>query len=70
MLQYVTLCTVTLRKVTILARWSAAQRIVDWFCEGSVETLLAGMVDSAVLDRKELQRLADRIAASKKGKKS
>jgi BlaI family transcriptional regulator, penicillinase repressor len=48
----------------------AVQRIVDWFCEGSVETLLAGMVDSAVLDRKELQRLADRIAASKKGKKS
>jgi BlaI family penicillinase repressor len=47
----------------------AVQRIVDWFCEGSVETLLAGMVDSAVLDRKELQRLAERIAASKKGKK-
>jgi BlaI family penicillinase repressor len=48
----------------------AVKRIVDWFCEGSVETLLAGMVDSAVLDRKELQRLAERIAASKKGKKS
>jgi BlaI family penicillinase repressor len=48
----------------------AAQRIVDWFCDGSVETLLAGMVDSAVLDRKELQRLAQRIAAAKKGKKS
>lgn len=48
----------------------AVQRIVDWLCEGSVETLLAGMVDSAVLDRKELQRLAERIAASKKGKKS
>ena len=47
----------------------AVQRIVDWFCEGSVETLLAGMVDSAVLDRKELQRLAQRISASKKGKK-
>lgn len=45
----------------------AAQRIIDWFCEGSVETLLAGMVDSAVLDRKELQRLAERIAAAKKG---
>jgi hypothetical protein len=28
------------------------------------------MVDSEVLDRKELQRLAERIAASKKGKKS
>jgi BlaI family transcriptional regulator, penicillinase repressor len=48
----------------------AVQRIVDWFCNGSVETLLAGMVDSAVLDREELQRLADRIAASKKGGKS
>ena len=47
----------------------AVQRIVDWFCEGSVETLLAGMVDSAVLDRQELQRLAERIAASKQGKK-
>ena len=48
----------------------AVQRIVDWFCEGSVETLLAGMVDSAVLDRQELQRLAERIAASKRGKKT
>jgi len=47
----------------------AVKRIVDWFCEGSVETLLAGMVDSAVLDGRELQRLAERIAASKKGKK-
>ena len=46
----------------------AAKRIVEWFCGGSVETLLAGLVDSAVLDRKELQRLAERIAAAKKGK--
>jgi BlaI family transcriptional regulator, penicillinase repressor len=41
----------------------AAQRIVDWLCEGSVETLLVGMVDSKVLDGDELQRLAKRIAA-------
>jgi predicted transcriptional regulator len=46
----------------------AVQRIVDWFCAGSVETLLAGMVDSAVLDRHELKRLAERIAAAKKSK--
>jgi len=45
----------------------AVQRIVDWFCEGSVEALLVGMVDSKVLDRAELQRLADRIAAVQKG---
>jgi BlaI family transcriptional regulator, penicillinase repressor len=49
----------------------AVKRIVDWFCEGSVEALLVGMVDSKVLDRDELQRLADRIAAAQKnaGKK-
>jgi BlaI family transcriptional regulator, penicillinase repressor len=44
----------------------AAKRIVDWFCEGSVEALLVGMVDSKVLDRTELQRLAERIAAAQK----
>lgn len=47
----------------------AVKRIVDWFCDGSVEDLLVGMVDSKVLDRKELQRLAERIAAAKRGKK-
>lgn len=41
----------------------AVKRIVDWLCDGSVETLLVGMVDSKVLDRSELQRLAKRIAA-------
>jgi BlaI family transcriptional regulator, penicillinase repressor len=40
----------------------AAKRIVDWLCEGSVETLLVGMVDSKILDRAELQRLANRIS--------
>lgn len=44
----------------------AVKRIVDWFCDGSVEALLVGMVDSKVLDRTELQRLADRIAAAQK----
>jgi BlaI family transcriptional regulator, penicillinase repressor len=43
----------------------AVQRIVDWFCEGSVEELLVGMVDSKVLDRAELQRLAARIAEAR-----
>ncbi len=44
----------------------AAKRIVDWFCEGSVEALLVGMVDSKVLDQAELQRLAARIAEAQK----
>ena len=41
----------------------AVKRIMDWFCDGSAEELLVGMVDSAVLDKDELQRLADRISA-------
>jgi predicted transcriptional regulator len=44
----------------------AVKRIVDWFCEGSVEALLVGLVDSKVLDRSELQRLATRIAEVQK----
>ena len=44
----------------------AAKRIVDWFCDGSVEALLVGMVDSKVLDRAELQRLAEHIAAAQR----
>jgi predicted transcriptional regulator len=42
----------------------AVKRIVDSFCQGSVEALLVGMVDSKILDRAELQRLAARIAES------
>ncbi|MGA8107977.1 MAG: BlaI/MecI/CopY family transcriptional regulator [Acidobacteriaceae bacterium] len=43
----------------------AVQRIVDWFCAGSVEELLVGMVDSKVVSRAELERLARRIATAK-----
>jgi len=48
----------------------AVQKIVDWFCGGSVEELLVGMVDSKVIGRAELERLARRIAAAKKETKS
>jgi predicted transcriptional regulator len=44
----------------------AVQRIVDWFCEGSMESLLVGMVDAEVLDKAELDRLARRIAAAQR----
>ncbi len=45
----------------------AVKGIVDWFCRGSMEELLTGMVDSALLDRKELRRLAEKIAKAKEG---
>jgi BlaI family penicillinase repressor len=44
----------------------AVKRIVDWFCAGSVEALLVGMVDSRMLGHAELQRLAERIATAQK----
>jgi BlaI family transcriptional regulator, penicillinase repressor len=44
----------------------AVKRIVDWFCEGSVEALLVGMVDSKILGHDELQRLAERVTAARK----
>ena len=44
----------------------AAKRIVDWLCDGSVETRLVARIDLKVLDRAELQRLADRVLAAQK----
>ena len=47
----------------------AVQGVVDWFCNGSIEEVLVGMVDSAMLDRKRLRMLTDRITQTKGGKK-
>lgn len=46
----------------------AVKHIIDRFCGGSVEQLMIGMVDNAVVDPKELDRLARKIAARKEGK--
>ena len=43
----------------------AVQRIVDWFCNGSMDEVLVGMVDNAMLDQKKLRALADKIAKAK-----
>ncbi len=39
----------------------AVKRIVDWFCNGSVEEVLVGMVDSKMLDQKQLDALSKKI---------
>ena len=44
----------------------AVKGIIDRFCGGSAEQLVLGMVDNAVLDRKQLEHLARRIAESEK----
>ena len=46
----------------------AAQQLIERFCGGSVEELLVGLVDNQVLRPKQLQQLADRIAARKEHK--
>ena len=43
----------------------AVKRIVDWFCNGSIEEVLVGMVDNAMLDQKQLRLLADQVAKAK-----
>lgn len=59
----------------------AIQRIVDWFCDGSVDEALVGMVDAKMVDRKQLDRLLEvveqaeqhskpRAPRSRKGKSS
>jgi len=43
----------------------AVKGIVDRFCNGSVEEVLVGLVDAEILDRRELTRLAEKIAKAK-----
>jgi predicted transcriptional regulator len=47
----------------------AVKQIVDWICNGSVEELLVGMVDTKALGEDELRRLSKKIANTKKGRK-
>ena len=42
----------------------AVKGIIDRFCGGSAEQLVLGMVNGAVLDRKQLERLTRKIAES------
>jgi BlaI family transcriptional regulator, penicillinase repressor len=48
----------------------AVQRVIDWFCNGSVEEVLVGMVDSAMLDQRQLRMLADKVAKAKANEKA
>ena len=43
----------------------AVRQIIERLCGGSVEQLLVGMVNSDVIDERELQRLAQKIARRK-----
>ena len=57
------------RPTDVAAR--AVKGVIDRFCGGSLEALLVGLVDGDVVDGRELERLAKKIAAARaKGDKS
>jgi len=43
----------------------AVKRIIDWFCNGSVDDVLVGMADARMLEPRTLELLAKRIEAAK-----
>jgi predicted transcriptional regulator len=43
----------------------AVRRIIDWMCDGSVDDVLVGMVDSEMLSRAQLEALMARIDNAK-----
>src|SRR5882757_5005661 len=44
----------------------AVKQIVDRFCQGSLESLLAGMVDNELVDTGELQEIANRLSRERR----
>ena len=46
----------------------AVKRIVDWFCDGSVDEVLVGMIDADMVDKAQLDRLIERVEQAKQGK--
>jgi BlaI family penicillinase repressor len=47
----------------------AVKRIADWLCNGSMEELLVGMVDTDVVDHKQLKKLSDKVSKARKARK-
>jgi len=45
----------------------AVRQIIDRFCQGSVEELVSGMVESKALSKDELKRLGEFVREQKKG---
>ncbi|HEX3835879.1 MAG TPA: BlaI/MecI/CopY family transcriptional regulator [Steroidobacteraceae bacterium] len=47
----------------------AVQRVADWFCDGSVDAVLLGMVEAKVLSRRDLRRLVEKVEKGNTGEK-
>jgi BlaI family penicillinase repressor len=47
----------------------AVRRIADWFCNGSIEDVMVGIVDAKMLDKRQLELLSEKIEAAKRRRK-
>ena len=47
----------------------AVRRIADWFCNGSIEDVMIGIVDAKMLDKRQLELLSEKIEAAKRRRK-
>jgi BlaI family penicillinase repressor len=47
----------------------AMKRIADWLCDGSMEELLLGMVDTDVVNHRQLKKLSEKVAKAQRGRK-
>ena len=53
-------------RATVAAK--AVKRVIDWVCNGAADEVLVGMVDGAMLDDAQLQRLQQKIVEARKAK--
>jgi BlaI family transcriptional regulator, penicillinase repressor len=47
----------------------AVRCIADWFCNGSIEDVLVGIVDAKMLNKKQLEQLSKKIGQAKSERK-
>ena len=47
----------------------AVRRIADWFCDGSIEDVLVGIVDAKMLSKEQLEELSKKIGQAKSERK-
>ena len=54
------------RESRAIAAARAVKGILDRFCNGSLEDVLVGLLDARLLERRELERLAAKVAAARR----
>jgi BlaI family transcriptional regulator, penicillinase repressor len=48
----------------------AVRRVAEWFCNGSIEDVLIGIVDSKMLDKQQLEQLSKKIEEAERKRRT